>query len=221
MQHRLEEIYRQKAAMGLGYGGCNDQYLHPRGMGQYDDEGEGMEFDGMLGDGVMVGGRRYVRKRRARGGIHVGGIPVGGVGTKKGAYKNPWIGFVQDYAEAHGMKYNEVIGDPEARRQYYELTQGRKAPSKKKPGAKGKTARKPKAAKVEALKPGYRMGPKGRARKLTKYQLARVNKRYTRRNDKNQACVKENRKGPYYLDEHYVCVDYVPPKKKRPSKRKN
>ncbi len=179
IRQRIDQILRQKIAMG----GCGDQGC-----------------DMMYATGVNVGGRRRSRRR--------GGVLLGGYGNRKGALKaaknSPWIQFVQDYKDRHGITYKQALleAGPEYKR--YKKIGEQKKTGKHKPKPKPKHKPKPK--------------PKPKLQ-LTARQKSRVNKYYktkVKSGPHKDSCFKYDPNGVYYLNDEYNCVrTHKTAKKKR------
>lgn len=65
------------------------------------------------------------KKRCAK---YSGGVAVGGAKKSKGSKKqktaakrNPWVLYVKEYADAHGMTYSEALKDPRTSASYHKL----------------------------------------------------------------------------------------------------
>lgn len=192
---RLNQINRQKAALGLGYGGCDDRYLRPDEMYMMANEGMGEygDYDGYLGNGVLVGGRR-----------RMGGYGVAG-------QKNPAAQLVGQYMSHYRAAHPNWDKSRVMKAAWAAAKQDRDYKAMYGAKAKARAAQSKAKRKIPA---GKKMGPKGRLRKLTPREQARVGKRYARRNV-NKACIKEDQLGPFYLNPRYVCQKKRLPKKKR------
>lgn len=221
MQDRIEEIYREKAMMGLGKGGCMNSYIYPSGMG--------MEFEGNVG-GVLVGGAR--RKLSAYNRFVKAFLSKP---ANKRKYRNQKALFKA--AAAAWRKSGRAA--PKRRKRYGSKTAKRSYTRKRRVGrprtrrARGRgfeddydfegdgvlvggAKYKPGKAQLDNLglteSEFYKMldkeDPRAKRPKLfNDYRAHRVGKRYkakTRRGD----CFYQNDEGPYWIDSDYQCVDW-------------
>jgi hypothetical protein len=98
VRRRLLQINREKAAMGLGFGGCDGKYIRPDEMVHALPYvyAQGDDYEEM-DDDAMFGN----------------GILLGGIGPSKkseaAAKRNPWIQQVKAYAAKHGISYKDAL----------------------------------------------------------------------------------------------------------------
>lgn len=193
IRHRIDQILRQKIAMG----GCGEQGC-----------------DMMYATGVNVGGRRpskgirhCLREVMEPSGVRRcaryapgGGVLLGGKGTREGGLKaaahSPWVEFVRNYADEYDITYKEALQEAGPAYKQFKRT-----------------------GEAEFKRPKRPKRPKRTSKtKLTARQRSRINKYYktkVKSGPHKDSCFKYDPKGPWYLNDEYRCVRSHKAKKKR------
>jgi hypothetical protein len=223
---RLNQIQRDKAAMGLGFGGCDNEYLAPdmdlRGMGE-------------CGDGILLGGAR--KKRKAPSGRGPINRKLWGDINREIRKRYPGLQ-IGAYTKKTWAQYDKEVGRRPVRRSakrkrvVAKRAPARRAPARRAPARRASSKRGSVRRKAPVKKRSYGYAKKhptklqldnlGLSRqdfndlKLLERQKARIGYNYEMR-DRNARCIRPKRLGEYQLDQDYDCeeVDYMAKKKRR------
>lgn len=227
MQDRIEEIYRQKAALGLGYdGGCMDRYINPMmGMGEGEDD-----YDD---DDDMYGGAR--RRKLSAYNKFVQAFLKKPVNKRK--YRTQKALFKAAAAAWRASGRSASSGRKRKR-----CPKGSRKSTRK--GARGKCVRRRRGAGMEfdgnvgmgvlvggakRLKPykptkkqlenlgldadqfakfaSQKVKVEKEIPRFSRTQLSRIGNRYAYTNSKG-ICNSEDPSGPYWLNDEYKCTGY-------------